>query len=193
MQPYARLISLAATLALTGSVSAQGPAKDKGPARTVQMFNIFCLSQLPDLEGVKRAAGFGEFAQITGEELEQYQPTVRAEELHAWSFAEKDARYVLTAVRTRPDEDFKKAVPAFAGSIHVGCSLLFPTSGPREALYREIAGLLGREADETWEEGAMRVHAWSARKDKHLSHVHYFTPAAEGPTSILRARVFVKD
>ena len=184
---------LAVALALSGTLNAQGLTKEKGPARTVLMFNIFCLSQLPDLDGVRQAAGFGEFAQITGDELEQYQPAVRAGELHAWRFHDFGAEYVLTAARTKPDETFKQQVPAFAKSTSVACSLLFPATDPGEAVLRQIVALLGRAADETWEEGPMRVHAWSGQTDKLLSHVHYYTPAKDGPTAVLSATTFVKD
>jgi hypothetical protein len=187
------LLWIAALLALAGSFGAQGLPKEKGPARTVKMFDFFCLSQLPDLDGVKKAAGFGEFAQITGKELEQYQPAVPAEELHAWSFHDFGAKYVLTAARSKPDEEFKKSAPAFAKSTNAACSLLFPTDDPKEALFKELVALLGREPDETWDEGPMRVHAWSGQTDKLLSHVHYYTPAKDGPMGVLSASTFVKD
>jgi hypothetical protein len=180
-------------MALSGPFSARALPKEKGPARTVGMFNIYCLSQLPDLEGVRQAAGFGEFAQITGNELEPYQPAVPAEELNAWRFHDFGAEYVLTAARTKPDEAFKQQVPAFANSTNVACSLLFPATDPRDAVLKQIVELLGRAADETWEEGPMRVYAWSGQTDKLLSHVHYYAPAQGGPTAVLSATTFVKD
>lgn len=188
-----RFVWLAALLALAGSVCAQGLPKEKGAARTVKMFDIFCLSQLPDLDGVKKAAGFGEFAQIIGKELEQYQPAVPAEELHAWSFHDFGAKYVLTATRSKPDAEFKKSVPAFAKSTSFACSLLFPTDDAKDALFKQLVALLGREPDETWDEGPMRVQAWSGQTDKLLSHVHYYSPAKDGPLSVLSATTFVKD
>jgi hypothetical protein len=180
-------------MALSGPFSARALPKEKGPARTVGMFNIYCLSQLPDLEGVRQAAGFGEFAQITGNELEPYQPAVPAEELNAWRFHDFGAEYVLTAARTKPDEAFKQQVPAFANSTNVACSLLFPATDPGDAVLKQIVELLGRAADETWEEGPMRVYAWSGQTDKLLSHVHYYAPAKGGPTAVLSATTFVKD
>jgi hypothetical protein len=184
---------LAAALALSGTLYAQGLPKEKGPARTVEMFNIYCLSQLPDLDGVRQAAGFGEFAQITGDELEPYQPAVPAEELHAWRFHDLGAEYVLTAARSKPDESFKKEAPAFAKSTSVACSLLFPATDPGEAVVKQLVELLGRPADETWDEGPMRVHAWSGQTSKLLSLVHYYAPARNGPAAVLSATTFVKD
>jgi hypothetical protein len=184
---------LACALALSGSLCAQGLPKEKGPARTVGMFNIYCLSQLPDLDGVRQAAGFGEFAQITGDELEPYQPAVPAEELNAWRFHDLGAEYVLTAARSKPDESFKKEAPAFAKSTSVACSLLFPASDPGEAVLEQLVELLGRPADETWDEGPMRVHAWSGQTSRLLSHVHYYAPPKDGPAAVLSATTFVKD
>jgi len=187
------VLCVAAILAFLGPLAAQDLPPAKGAARTVKMFNFLCLSQLPDLDGVKKAAGFGEFAQITGRELQQYQPAVPAEELHAWSFQESGARYVLTAARSEPDAEFKKTAPAFAKSTNIACSLLFPTNGPKEAIYKELVALLGRAPDQSWDAGQMRVHAWSGQNAKLLSHVHYYAPRKDGPMGVLSASTFVKD
>jgi len=185
-------IWLAAMLALASSANAQGLPKEKGPARTVKMFDVFCLRQLPDLDGITKAAGFGEFAQITGKELERYQPAVRAEKLYAWSFHDLGGKFVLTAAQSKPDAQFKKSVPAFANSTSVACSLLFPASDPRDTLFKELVALLGRGPDKSWDEGPIRVHAWSAHTDKLLSQVHYYAPAKGGPMGVLSATAFVK-
>jgi len=185
---------LAAMLALAGTAGAQGELpKEKGPARTVGMFDFFCLSQLPDLDAIVKAAGFGEFAQITGDELKQYEPAAAPEKLYAWSFHDHGAKHVLTASQSKPDEEFKKTVPAFAKSTSVACSLLIPTGGPKEALLNALVARLGRKPDESWDEGPLRVHAWSGQNDKLLSHVHYYAPAKDGPLAVLSASTFVMD
>jgi len=184
---------LTAMLLLTATAAAQELPQEKGPARTVAMFDFFCLSQLPDLDAITKAAGFGEFAQITGKELEQYQPTVPAEKLYAWSFHDHGAKLVLTASQSKPDEEFKKAAPAFAKSTNVACSLLVPAEASQEALLAALVARLQRQPDESWDEGAMRVHAWSGQNDKHLSHVHYYAPPKSGPLSVISASTFVKD
>jgi hypothetical protein len=182
---------LAVASALAASLEAHAQAK--GPERTVQMFNFLCLSQLPDLDGVTKAAGFGEFAQITGKELQQYQPAVPAEKLYAWSYHEHGAKYVLTAARSKPDAAFKQAMPAFAKSTNVACSLLFPAADAKEAVLQELIALLGRAPDQTSEEGSMRVYVWSGQNAKLLSHVHYYAPLQNGPTGVLSASTFIKD
>jgi len=193
MRVYARhACSLAATLALAWPLHAQRLPDAQAPARVVTMFNVFCLSQLPDLNGVTRAAGFGEFAPITGAELEQYRPQEPAEELHAWRFHDSSAEYVLTAARTKPNATFKKEVPAFANSTNVACSLMFPATAPEDAMLKELLALLGRAPDETWDEGQMRVHAWSGQTDRLMSHVQYMAPVKAGPTGVLSASTYVK-
>ncbi len=182
-----------ATIAAAGAAVGQGLPKQKGPARIVKMFDIFCLSQLPGLDGVAQAAGFGEFAQITGAELEQYQPAVPAEELRAWKFHEDGAEYVLTASKSKPDSQFKAEVPKFANSTNYSCSLVVPASKDKNAFFEEVVALVGRAPDETWVEGALQAHAWSGQNEKLFSNVHYFEPVETGPTRILSATTFVNE
>ncbi len=154
--PLRLLFVIAATLVLVGPAAALDLPKEKGPARTVAMFDFFCLSQLPDLDAITKAAGFGEFAQITGKELDQYQPQVPAEKLYAWSFHDHGAKLILTASQSKPDEAFKKATPAFAKSTNIACSLLVPAEAPQEALLAALVARLGRPPDEDL---GRRVHA----------------------------------
>jgi hypothetical protein len=187
-----RAFWLVAALIVAGPLSAQ--AQHTGPTRTVKMFNFLCLSQLPDLKGITKAAGFGEFAPITGTELQQYRPAVPPETLYAWSYHEQDGtKYVLTAARSKPDAAFKQAVPAFAKSTKVACSLQFPATASKETVLNKLIALLGRAPDQSSEEGAMRVHVWSGQNDKLLSHVHYYAPLKDGPTGVLSASTFVKN
>ena len=65
-----------ALLAFSGLAGAQSVPKEKGPARTVRMFDFFCLSQLPDLVAIERAAGLGEYDQITDDDLKPFEPDV---------------------------------------------------------------------------------------------------------------------
>ncbi len=184
--------AIAAVVVLANATHAQELPKEKGPARTVKMFDMFCLSQLPDLDGVARVAGFGEFAQITGKELERYQPEVPAKELHAWRFHDFEAEYVLTAAKSDPDAKFKKEVPKFSKSTNFACSLLIPAAESKEDLLAALVKLLGRKPDEGWDQGPMHVHAWSGQTDKLLSHVYYYAPSQKGPAGILSASTFVR-
>jgi len=184
---------LVVMLTFASPLYAQELPPEKGPVRTVKMFDIFCLSQLPELDHIAKFAGFGEFAEITGKELERYQPEVRADELRAWRFHDFGAEFILTAAKSKPDESFKKEVPKFAKSTSFACSLLIPATDPQAMVLKALVKLLGRDPDEISIQGPMRVHGWSGQNDKILSHVHYFAPVKGGPTSVLSARTFVKD
>jgi hypothetical protein len=183
--------AIAVALMFASAIHAQELPKEKGPARTVKMFDIFCLSQLPDLDGVAKVAGFGEFAQITGKDLERYQPEVPAEDLRAWRFHDFEAEYVLTAAKSKPDAGFKKEVPKFAKSTNFACSLLIPGTEAKDPLLEALVKLLGRKPDQAWDQGPMHVHAWSAQTDKLLSHVYYYVPNQTGPAGVLSASTFV--
>jgi hypothetical protein len=186
------LLAVGVALALPIAVGAQVIPKDKGPKRTIGLFDFLCLSQLPDLTGIERAAGFGEYDQITGDELKRYAPQVPTEKLFAWRYHDHGEEYVLTAARSKPDDAFKKETPAFANSTNTACSLLVPSAHP-DNLLGELTRVLGKPHDSTWEEGGLRVYAWSGQRDKLLSHVHYYTPEKTGAIAVLSASVFVKD
>lgn len=188
------VLMLQASLAPAASpVSAEELPKEKGVARTVKMFDMFCLTQLPNVDGVARFAGFGEFAQITDDELEPYKLGTPAEELQAWRFHDLGAELILTASRSKPDETFKKQFPAFANSRNVACSLLIPNGDPPEEILKQLAQRLGREPDETRNEAGTQVYGWSAQTDRTVSRVYYRAPAEQGRKSTLSASAFVKD
>ena len=180
-------------LALAGSPHAQRLPKEKGPAHTVEMFAFFCLSQLPDLEGVKKAAGFGEFAQITGTELEQYRPPCRptsstpgASTITAPSTCSprRGRSPTPSSRRPSPPSPSRRASPA-------RCS--FPPMSPRRRCSRRSLRCWVAAPTSSWDEGPMRVRAWSGQNDKLLSHVHYYAPAKGGPHGHLSATTYVKD
>lgn len=179
-------------LALANPVNAQGLPKEPGPARTVKLFNFYCLSQLPAIEDVANAAGFGEYAELAGEELQKYQPEVPAEELRAWRLRDFGSEFILTAARSEPDAQFKRDVPDFANSKSVACSLIISSKDAGEQLLKEMVGLVGRKPDEAWDQTPLRVHAWTGKTDKLLIIVHYHAPMEEGQNAILSATAFVK-
>jgi len=187
----ATLLAIVA-LALAGQVSGQELPEEPGPARTAKLFNFYCLSQLPVIEDVANAAGFGEFAELKGEELQKYQPEVPADELRAWRLRDLGSEFILTASRSKPDAKFKKDVPEFANSKSVACSLIISSEDADEQLLKEMVGLVGREPEEAWEQDPFRVHAWTGKTDKLLIVVHYYAPTKEGQNAIMSATAFVK-
>jgi hypothetical protein len=188
--PLAVVAALLAALALANGAAAQTIPKEKGPARTIGLFSFLCLTQLPDLNGIERAAGLGEFDQLTGDDLKPYAPQVPAEKLFAWRYHDHGEQFILTAAQSKPDDAFKKQMPAFANATNTACSLLVPSKQP-DPLLGELTRTMGRAADETWQEGAMRVHAWTHKRDDALSYVHYYVPEKAGATAVLSASVFV--
>jgi hypothetical protein len=167
--------------------------KEKGVARTVKMFDMFCLTQLPDLEGIERFAGFGEFAQMSGDELSPYKTEPPAEKLLAWRFHDFGAELILTATRAMPDEALKQKHPAFAKGKYVACSLLVPNDAPREDIVKELKHRLGRDPDESLEDAGAHVSAWNNETAKAVTRVVYRAPAENGGKAALSASVIVKD
>lgn len=187
------MLRIAATLVLAGTAAAQPKLpQEKGLGhQPVSMFNVFCLSQLPDLGGVAKAAGFGEFAPLAGAELESYRPEGRIEEFQAWRFHDQGAEYVLTAERSAADAALKAPTPRFARATRLACTLVIPAGEATEAVLAALAKLLGRAPDKSWDEGELRVFSWSHEADKVLSQIQYFAPAKPGPKGVLRASAFV--
>jgi hypothetical protein len=169
-------------LALAFPCGAQAAAKETPAARAVKMFNVFCLSQLPDLDGVQKAAGFGEFAPITGDELTAHAPDTGAEELHAWRFHEPGGEFILTAWRSKPDDADKKAAPAFANATRYACTLTFPPADAGQVL-AALNALLKRPPSATNSDGGA---TWTHATPKHASRVEFAAPGR------LSASVLVK-
>jgi hypothetical protein len=186
------LPALTAALLFAGAGRAQEMPQQPDPLRAVKMFNVFCLSQLPDLAGVAKAAGFGEFAQIAGKELDSYRPKAPVEDFHAWRFHDQGAEYVLTATRSKPDDGLKKQLPKLAkAETQVACSLMFPAPEAKAPILAGLSKMLGRAPDETREEGPARLYVWNGKGDKALSRVDYSAPLKPGPRGILSASLFV--
>ena len=180
-------------LALSRPVIGEELPKEQGPARTVKMFDLFCLGLLPEISEIAEAAAAGNFTELKGKRLEKYQPQVGAEELRAWSYEDFGSEFVLTTASSKPDAQFKKDVPEFADSKNFACSLIIPAKDPKEKVLKEMVGLLEREPDNAWDEGPLRVHGWTGQTDSLLIHVYYYAPAKKGPTGILSASTFVKN
>jgi len=193
MQGRRLIVWAALALALSGAAIGEELPKEPGPARTVKMFDLFCLSLVPEISKIADAAAAGNFTELKGNELEKYQPQVRADELRAWSYEDFGSEFVLTAARSKPDAQFKKDVPEFAESKNYVCSLIFSAKDPKEKVVKQMVGLMERDPDEAWDEGPTRVHAWVGQTDSLLIYVHYYAPAKKGPTGLLSASTFVKD
>jgi hypothetical protein len=188
-------VALLAVPALAGTQKSGGNPlipKQKGPTRTVGFFNFLCLKQLPDLEGIERAAGFGEFDQLTGDDLKPYVPAAPVEKLFAWRYHDHGEPYVLTATRGKPDATTKLEAPAFADATSTACSLRVPGAAP-DTLIGELTRLMGRPAEQTLQQGAQQVHTWTHKQGNAISYVRYTAPEKAGDASILSALVLLKN
>ena len=181
-----------AIVAVPSLALAQTIPKTKGPTRIIGLFDFLCLKQLPDLNGIERAAGFGEFDQLTGEDLTPHAPDEPTQKLFAWRYHDHGERFILTAWQAKPDDDFKKQTPAFADATKTACSLRVPSTSP-DVLLGELTRVMGRAADQSWQEGPMHVYAWTHKRPDALSYVHYRVPENAGGTAVLSASVFVKN
>ncbi len=184
---------LLALLVLAPPAAADELPKEKGVARTAKMFDMFCLTQLPDIEGIERFAGFGEFAQILGADLAPYRSGLPEEKTLAWRFHDFGSELILTATRAKPDEASKQKHPAFAKGRSVACSLLIPNDETREDIVKELVRRLGRQPDESRDDAGAHLYAWSNETPKAVSRVVYSAPAGKGGKASLSASAIVKD
>jgi hypothetical protein len=166
---------------------------EKGVARTVKMFDMFCLTQLPDIEGIERFAGFGEFAQIVGDDLTPYSGGLPGEKVLGWRFHDFGAELILTATRAKPDASFTQKHPTFAKAKAVSCSLLIPNDAPRDEVVKALGQRLGQSPDESLEDGSAHVSAWNKETAKAVSRVVYRAPAGKGGKATLSAHLTYND
>jgi hypothetical protein len=193
---FKRLLKLCVVgfpLALPSAALAAELPSEAGAARTVAMFDIFCLSQLPDLDAIEKVAKAGDFIPLEGAELEKYQPEVKAEELKAWRFEDFKEQFVLTTARTLPDEKFKTEVPEFADSTNFGCSLLIPAKDAKDELLAEMKKVMERDPDESWDQAPLKAHSWSGQTEKLLVFIYYYAPLEGDKGGFLSANVSVKN
>lgn len=184
---------LCSLLMLASAAPATELPKEKGVARTVKMFDMFCLAQLPDIEAIERFAGFGEFAQIFGADLAPYRSGAPDEKVLAWRFHDFGAELILTARRAKPDAAEKQAHPAFANGRIVACSLLIPNDAPPADIVKELTTRMGRGPDETRDEADTHVSAWNNETPKAVGRVVFRAPAGKGAKAALSASATVKD
>ncbi|MFN3625916.1 MAG: hypothetical protein ACK4TP_17905, partial [Hyphomicrobium sp.] len=168
------LLALGITLASV-TANAQKIPKEKGPARIFGQFHFFCLKHLPDLEGVERAAGFGEYDQLLGDDLAPYVPEAPYEKLLGWRYHDHGEEFILTAMRAKSGEASKKEVPAFGNGTETSCTLRVPNTKP-DVLLGELTRGIGRAADKSWQHGATRVYSWTHQTPDALSFIQFHVP-----------------
>jgi len=184
---------LCSLMLLAGAAPADELPKEKGIARTVKMFDMFCLAQLPDIEAIERFAGFGEFAQISGADLAPYRSGAPNEKVLAWRFHDFGVELILTARRAKPDAAEKRVHPAFANGRIVACSLLIPNDAPQADIVKELTTRMGRAPDETRDEADTHVAVWNNETPKAVGRVVFRAPVEKSAKAALSASASVKD
>jgi hypothetical protein len=179
-------------LLLASASLAQDLPAEPGPARTVGIFDRFCYHPLPSLDVIATIAAAGGFSEITGAELQRYQPPVAAAELRAWKFEDLGSAYTLTTARSHPDEEFARALPQFAESTNYACSLIVENQLATAELLEATAALLGREPDESWEQTPLRASQWCGMTEEVFACVYFWAPMTTNAQGLLSATIFVK-
>lgn len=185
-----RALLIALLVAMLPAIgSAQSIPKEKGPARVFGQFHFFCLKHLPDLDGVERAAGFGEYDQLLGGDLAPYLPDRPYEKFVGWRYHDHGEAFVLTAMRATPDDTLKAEMPAFAKARESACELRAPNN-KSEGVLGELTRALGRAPDKTWQEGGTRVYSWTHQAAGSLSRIQFHVPDNAGANARLSASVY---
>jgi hypothetical protein len=189
--PTRRSLIVAMLLLLPLAATAQNIPKQKGPARTIGLFDFMCLKQLPELELIERAAGFGEFDQLIGEDLEPYKPAVAAEKIFAWRYHDHGERYILVAQRGKAQSADVPDAPDFTGATKTSCSLLVPSESP-DRLLGELTRLIGRAPDKNIQDGGTHIYGWVQKSAAVASYITYYTPEKAGERAGLTATLVIK-
>jgi hypothetical protein len=189
LSPMRALLVALLFAVLPGIASAQTIPKEKGPARVFGQFHFFCLKHLPDLDGVERAAGFGEYDQLWGNDLAPYLPDRAYEKFVGWRYHDHGEPFILTAMRAKPDDTLKAEMPAFAKATETSCALRVPNN-KTEGLLGELTRALGRAPDKTWQEGATRVYSWTHQAAGALSRIQFHVPDNAAANAKLSASVY---
>ncbi|MEC9368541.1 MAG: hypothetical protein VX871_07590 [Pseudomonadota bacterium] len=193
MKKFGFLAALPLAWAMAIPAAADALPEKAGAERSVAMFNLFCLSRMPDIGDVARVAKAGEFTELQGDDLKPFQPEAPAEELRAWRYKDFEQEFALVTTRSKPDEEFKKQVPDFANSTSFACSLVLPAKDASDDLLKGVETVMERKADENFDEGPFKVHSWSGQNDELMVNVLYYAPDKEKAGGLMSTVTFVKN
>jgi len=188
-----RAVAVGAALVITTPVFAEGLPAKPGPARTARMFDLLCLSKLPDIKAIAGLATANKFTKLQGKALAAYRPQAPVDQLHGWQFKDFGATYTLLVTSGKPDARFKAEMPAYANSVNYACSLILPNKFAKAAVLAALGKIIGRKRDDTWEQGPMLVHAWKATTDKFFIQAFHYAGKKRPNSSLISATMFVKQ
>jgi len=163
--------------------------EEPGAARTVRIFDLFCYGLIPDVDAIIEVVS-EEFTPITGSELSDYRPEGDVSLLKAWKFDDFDSEYSLGVSVTTLTDQIKEELPGYE-TAHA-CTLALPKQESVDSIRREVGALVGRDADETFDQEPFRAHAWMGETEKMRVHVYYYAPLSGEPGGLLSAAVLQK-
>lgn len=184
---------LTAFVGLGGPTNAQDLPEKAGPERTAKLFELFCFNQLPDIAAIAKIAKAGGFTALEGAELKKYQSDVPAEDLKAWKFDDLGGRYVLITAKTKPKAEELKDFPGFQGSTSYACTLFTPSNDPSAGVQKEMAKIMERKADGSYDQGPLKVHSWTGQTETLLVNIFHYASAKGQKTVLLSGVTFVKE
>ncbi|MCH9764921.1 MAG: hypothetical protein K0U34_02870 [Alphaproteobacteria bacterium] len=187
------LIAGVVTVATPISCFAAEPTaqSDKADAYT-KLFDEICYANLPDLAPILGLAKDRHWTPLTGKALKAFSPEVPPEDLKAWSFL-KDGKKLHVSISSGPvDEALAKALPAFAKSRAFACSLNLPGVVPQRDLEKALQTLVGRVADESYDQAPFKVNFWSGITDELAALMYHYKPDTGRPGGLISFVVLKK-
>lgn len=178
-----------------GPASAQEPGalpKLAGAARTVALFDRICYETTPDFSKIEHQASQDKWKAVTGDALKAYAPQGKAELLKAWTFQDMGQTFHVSIARSVLDSEMKQAMPAFANGQSYSCSLNLPGKAPSKDIAEAMHSLIGRGADESFDQPPFAVQFWSGVTEDLAAMVYYYQPKSGKPGGLLSLVVLKK-
>ena len=169
--------------------------QEPGARRTVRLFDLFCMTHVPNLDTIATFAA-ANFEEITGAGLDRYRPTVPPKQLRAWRFSEFGHEFVLTITLSAPDAVFIARLPEFAGATSHACTLFLPGAIPQAEIRTELTRLMARPPDDTFNPGDLTAVGWTGRTKEDVApqmmvDVLHLAPLNGDPGGRLQTVAFV--
>lgn len=174
---------------------ADSRAKDPVPGiahQLAQLFDEICYSTLPDFEPIYERAKDGAWSPITGKALAVFAPEVKPDVLKAWSFAHGKATLKVSVSSSPVNQALADALPDFANSMAYACSLNLPGIVSQADLTNALQQLVGRTADETYDQDPFKVDFWSGITDDLAALLYHYKPRSKQPGGLISFVVLKK-
>ena len=190
-------LRLALAFVLLCNVGGRGLAEDAAlnaekANRVAKLFDEICYSNLPNLDPIARLAKTRGWKPITGNALKAHAPEVPPDLLKAWSFLDQGVKFRVSVSSGPVDQTFAKAFPAFAKSNAFACSLILPGLVPQSVMGTALTKLVGRPADESYDQTPFNVNFWSGITDELAALMYHYKPDSGRPGGLISFVVLKK-